>query len=232
MLATGFILFTLAMAILLLAGLAQVAKTAIHDPKRRNAFLLKATLTLTAWLTYLTVMSLKGVFTSLSLPPRVPLLLVLPPFAFISFFFLGGKFKNIIASTPAHWPVYFQGFRIVVELFLLNLFLNGLVPKEATFEGYNYDLLIGLTAPVMGWLVFGKQILGRTALIIWNVCGFITLATVVFVFMTHAYLPQIWHKQADIAHMGFGQFPYTYLAGFLMPCAIFMHIFSLVKLKR
>ena len=156
--------------------------------------------------------------------------MVFPAFIFIGFFFGSGKFKNIIDNTPIQWTVYFQSFRIIVELLLFGLAINNLVPREATFEGYNFDVLIGITAPIIGWLAFSKKAIGKTALIVWNICGFATLAVVVGVFMIYAYFPQLVHKES-ILNTGFGSFPYTYLAGFLMPAAVFMHLFCLVKLK-
>ena len=231
MLATGFIALTVFIAGIILAGIWKVTDTAIAEDKKRMAFRMRTVLFLTGWLVYITAASLKGVFTVGTFPPRVPLLLVFPVFAFTAFFFISGRFKNIIAHVPASWPVYFQSFRIIVELLLLGLSLKNMVPQEATFEGYNFDILIGITAPLIGWLAFSKKIIGKGVLVLWNLAGFVTLAVVVFVFMLHAYFPAAVHKQESILNSGFGLFPYTFLAGFLMPAAVFMHVLSLVKTK-
>ena len=231
MLATSFILLTIAIAIIIFAGISVVSKTAIPDERSRKQFKMRTALVLTCWLVYITVLSLKGVFTSSAFPPKVPLLLVFPPFLFTGFFFASGKFKSIINNTPIKWTVYFQTFRIIVELLLLGMAMNNMIPKEASLEGYNFDVLIGLTAPMVAWLAFSKKAIGKSTLIIWNICGFVTLSIVVFVFMSHAYFPHFWHKQYSILETGFGLFPFTYLAGFLMPAAVFTHVFCLVKLK-
>lgn len=230
MLATAFILLTIAIAIIFFAGIISVTKIAIPDESQRRRFRTRAALVLTGWLIYIAVLSLKGIFTSAALPPKVPLLLVFPAFIFTGFFFASSKFKNIINNTPIAWTVYFQSFRVIVELLLFALAANSMVPKEATFEGYNFDVFIGLTAPVVAWLAFSKKAVGKAGLVIWNVCGFITLGIVVTIFMSQAYFPHIWNKES-ILSTGFGLFPYTFLAGFLMPAAVFMHIFSLVKLR-
>ena len=230
MLATGFVILTLFSGIMLLFGLSKAATMAIPDALKRNAFRVRASIFIFLWLVYISVLSLRGVFISGALPPRIPLLLVFPAFAFIAFFFAGGKFKNIISTIPASWPVYFQSFRILVELLLFGMMVAHIVPKEVTFEGYNFDVLIGLSAPVVGWLAFQRKALGRNIVILWNLAGLCTLVVVSFVFISQAYFPAVWHRES-ILGMGFGLFPYTYLAGFLMPVAVFMHILSIVKLR-
>jgi hypothetical protein len=230
MIAAGFIVLTIAIAALLVWGVKAVASMAFGDSAQQKKVVVRAVLVLGVWLGVITVLSLAGFYNSTALPPRVPLFLVFPAFAFTGFFFLSGKNKQLIAAVPPSWPVYFQSFRIVVELLLLGLALKGLIPKEASFEGYNFDVAIGLTAPVVGWLAFSKKVIGKGVLRLWNIAGFCTLAIVVFIFISHAYFPQVWHKQESIISQGFGLFPYTYLAGFLMPAAVFMHVLSLKKL--
>ena len=230
--ATGFIALTLLVAGLLFIGLSKIADTAIADSKSRVAFKLRTGLVLSGWLAYITVLSLRGVFTVGTLPPRVPVLLVFPAFAFTVFFFVSGKFSKIITHVPAKWPVYFQSFRIIVELLLVSLALKNMVPREATFEGYNFDIIIGISAPLVGWLAFRGAKTNKPLLLLWNIAGFITLSVVVFVFISRAYFPAVWHRQDSILNTGFGLFPYTFLAGFLMPVAVFMHILSLVTMKK
>lgn len=230
MIAAGFIVLTIAIAALLVWGVKAVAAKAFVDSAQQKKVVFRAVVVLGVWLGFITVMSLAGFYNSMALPPRVPLFLVFPAFAFTGFFFLSGRNQQLIAAVPASWPVYFQSFRIVVELLLLGLAVKGLIPKEASFEGYNFDVAIGLTAPVVGWLAFSKKVIGKGVLRMWNIAGFCTLAIVVFIFISHAYFPQVWHKQESIISRGFGLFPYTYLAGFLMPAAVFMHVLSLRKL--
>lgn len=223
----AFITLTIAVAILLLVGVSFVQRRSTTG----KPGIAKVALLLSAWLVYITTLSIKGVFNTPAFPPRVPLLLVFPAFAFIAFFFASGRFKSFIAATPAAWPVYFQGFRVLVELLLHTLANNGRIPVEATFKGYNFDIIIGITAPIIAGLTYSKH-LPKAILTLWNYLGLTTLAIVVFIFISHAYGPGIWHKQASIISQGFGLFPYTYLAGFLMPCAIFMHVYSLVRIKQ
>ncbi len=230
MIATGFILLTAVIAIILVLGVRATARRAFADQAQQNKVVLRAVAVLAIWLVFITVMSVTGFYNSTAMPPRVPLFLVFPAFAFTGFFFLSGRNRQLITAVPAHWPVYFQSFRIAVELLLLGLAVKGMIPKEASFEGYNFDVVIGITAPLVGWLAYTRKAISNMVLRLWNIAGFCTLAIVVFIFISHAYYPQVWHKQESIISQGFGLFPYTYLAGFLMPAAVFMHVLSLKKI--
>lgn len=232
MIKTGFILLTIALACLVHAGMAKLANDKFaHSPNGRRIKLITA-FSLGGWLIYIAMMSLTGIFTTAALPPRIPLLLVFPVFLFMLYFFTSGRFKDIIAAVPPSWPVYLQSFRIVVELLLLSLFLNGLLPRAATFEGYNFDILIGLSAPIVGYLGFTVSKLSKPVIIIWNILGLLTLAIVVFIIIAYAYFPQLLNQQQNFFLKDFGIFPYTFLAGFFMPLAVFLHIFSIIQTTK
>ncbi len=231
MLVAGFIILTLVIAALLIAGAFSVSMVVIAEPSKRNAFRLRFVLILACWLVYVGALSSSGILLVPGFPPRFPLLLVMPAFMFISFFFVSGKFKHIIAATPAKWLVYIQSFRIFVELLLFKAFLENLVPREATFEGYNFDIIIGISALIVPSLAFRNGKTNMPVLRFYNLAGFTTLAIVIFVFVTQYYFPAVWHKQPSNAPIGVGGFPFAFLPGFLMPVAVFIHVFSLVKIK-
>ncbi len=227
-----FIVLTLVMATLVYVGAAKVAGNTFTNPQQQKQFKIRTGLLLTGWLAYVSAISFTGILKTTALPPRIPLLLILPCFAFVFWFFRSTRLRAVIAATPGHWLVYAQSFRIVVELSLHALYLKGLLPRAATFEGYNFEIVIGITALVVGYLGFTRKTLPRTIIVLWNCAGLLTLAIVVFLILSHVYFPQIYTNPAPVSINDFGSFPYTLLAGFLMPLAVFMHVFSLVKARR
>lgn len=231
MLKAGFILLTAVLAVIIFAGASYAANRAFAERNKQNAFKIKTALLLVLWITYVSGMSINNVFLDPSLPPRIPLLLVLPFFIFIAYFFLSGRYKHIIAAIPLSWLMYFQTFRIMVELLLFGLFMEHMLPWAATFEGYNFDVGIGITAPIFGFLASKKRIntLGIRA---WNIIGLLTLLAVVVIINTYAYRPWLFNETSTILGKGFGTFPFIFFAGFFMPLAVFMHIFSLVKTRK
>jgi hypothetical protein len=232
MIKAGFILLTILMATLLYIGIAAVANRAITDASKQKQFKTRSLLILGGWLTYVSLLSLTGIFTTAELPPRVPLLLILPCLLFIFWFFKSNRFSNLISATPAGWLVYMQGFRIVVELLLLGMYTEGMIPRASTFEGYNYEILIGVSAFGIGYFGYTKKVLPPNLIIFWNFAGNLTLAIIGFIMISHAYFPHIYTNPGYLSIKEFGSFPYTLFAGFIAPVAIFMHIFSIIKTKR
>ena len=59
--------------------------------------------------------------------------------------------------------------RIPVELVLYGLFLEKAVPEIMTFEGRNFDILAGISAPIVAYLYSKRK--NSKLLIIWNILG-------------------------------------------------------------
>lgn len=229
MIKASFILLTIIMAALVYAGVHAVSSKAIADEPKRGRFRLYVIVLIAGWLAYVSALSLTGILATKALPPRIPLMLILPCFLFIAWFFRGGRFRDVINATPPGWLVYSQSFRIVVELLLLGLYLEGILPKAGTFEGYNYEIITGITAIAVGYFGTTRKVLPRALLLLWNYMGLATLAIVVFIMVSHVYFPSIYSNPEPLLIADFGAFPYTLLAGFLMPLAVFLHVFSIVK---
>ena len=79
------------------------------------------------------------------------------------------SFQPLLQKTGLHLPVFLQSFRIIVELLIYGAFLEGVFPQRATFEGLNFDILVGISAPVIGWLILKKRIGFKKGLLIWNI---------------------------------------------------------------
>jgi hypothetical protein len=232
MLQIGFILLTLSLSVSLYLGAANVALKALPDARAQRRFIIKISFFLALWVLYISILSIMGVFAIATFPPRIPILLVAPAFAFIIYFFTSGRFNHIIEATPIEWTIYIQTFRISVEVLLWGLFLSDIFPEAATFEGYNFDILIGLTAPLVAYLGFKKGRLSPALIILWNCMGLLTLTIVVFILMSKVYFPMSLRVKNEFLVDGPGNFPYTFLVGFFMPLAVFMHIFSIVKTRK
>lgn len=99
-----------------------------------------------------------------------------------------------------------------------------------TFEGRNFDIIAGITAPLIG-LLFLKNIIGRNALIVWNVIG---LFLVLFVFANG-----ILSSELPIQMFGFDQptkalnyFLFIFFPATIVPIVIYSHLTDIVKLWK
>jgi hypothetical protein len=180
------------------------------------------------WLIVQAVLALTGFFQKFDvLPPRTfafgPL-----PFFVVTIVYLV-FFRKFLASLPLTVLTWIHVIRIPVELCLLFLFQNSLVPIEMTFEGRNFDILSGITAPIIYYLAFRNGKVNRSLLIAWNLAALALLTNIV----TIAVLAFPSPFQAVGLHqpnIGVTYFPYVWLPAVIVPIVFFCHLTSLWRL--
>jgi hypothetical protein len=185
---------------------------------------------LLVWLTYVGSLSYLGVIRNPALRPPGIAYVLLPVIAFV---LLGvvrsGLALRVAAAVPLWLLMGFQCYRIGVELLLHRLWTDGLVPQMLTYRGANFDILIGLSAPVIAWLsVRGKA--DPVVAFVWNILGLVALANIA----TRSFLtsPGPMHLlHTEVANLAFGHFPYTFIPGFFAPFAIILHVLALRALR-
>jgi len=109
--------------------------------------------------------------------------------------------------------------------------LANFVPFQMTFTGFNYDIIVGITAILGGMVFFGKGRLRRFEAIIWNIFGILLLLFIVGISAVSAPGPlQIFTNEPANRMIAF--VPFIWLPGFVVPFALAMHLFSLKQLLR
>ncbi|MEO0527957.1 MAG: hypothetical protein AAFZ89_12065 [Bacteroidota bacterium] len=185
-----------------------------------------------SWQTLIFLVTRSGILATYDFPPRFAMFFIVPSFIFIGFFLFQNRNKSWIHSIPEHWVVNFQTFRICIEtLFVLSV-AEGVLHPLVTIEGYNVDMLFAATAPLIGFLVYTKKILSRKAVLYWNYLGLAIIAGIIFLFMTSIYKPELWGESEPMLPMAMLTYPYVLIAGFLMPTAVFLHVLSIVQIKK
>ena len=232
MVAFYFIALSVSLVIIITLGFNMLLKKQNLPSEERLKQVWKIPLFLGVWLLYVFGISATGLLQSFDLPPKIPLFLVFPLMMFIVFFIRKYKNNALLKLLPESWLLHFQVFRVLVELLIFEMYLKNIFPIAATYEGYNYEIILGASAPLVAYLVFKLKVLPKKVAIIWNFIGLTTLGIVIFIVISSAYFPQFWGAKNSLISSDFGLFPYTLLAGFLAPTAIFMHVLSLTQLMR
>lgn len=231
MLELGYILLTLLMALIILIGYYKTAKKTLSESTRKS-HTIKIALGLFLWFLYCFLLGISGFLQTFELPPRFPLLTVLPAFLFIGFFLKKHKDSAIIENIPTPWLVYYQSFRIIIESLFVATVAVGFLNPEVTFEGYNYDILFGLSAVIVGFLAFNRKVISNKGLLVWNYLGLVVIAFIIFLFTTTAFFPELWGSVETLAKKEAGSFPFVLVPAFLMPSAVFMHVVSIIQLRK
>lgn len=232
MLELGYITLTLVIAVILVYGYHYGLKKIELDSKAVKTRTTYAIVGLLLWFTYVFVITKSGILSTFELPPRFPIFLIVPAFAFIGITLNRNRNSNIFKAIPQSWAVYMQTFRIAVESLFVATVAAGILHKEGTIEGYNFDMIFAVTAPVIGFLVFNAKKLSKKVALYWNYLGLLVLVSVIFVFISTIYFPTIWGSETSLAPIEIVSFPFTLVASFLMPSAVFMHIFSIIQLRK
>ena len=217
-----------ATAILFLAFVAAMATLVVLTTARylsARAALIGAT-ALTLWLAYVGALSRLGVIANPTVRPPGIVFVVAPVVLFVFFGVIrSGAAGRFALAIPLPVLIALQSFRVGVELFLHQLWREGLVPKMLTFEGANVDIWIGASAPVVAWIATRGRIGERVALG-WSVLGLLALANVIVRSALTSPGPlNLLHT--EVANRAIGTFPYTFIAGFLAPLAVAFHVLAL-----
>jgi hypothetical protein len=121
----------------------------------------------------------------------------------------------------------FQVFRVAAEAMLYYAYLHGQAPVQMTFEGWNYDILPGLTALPVAWWVSRHP--SRTVVYLWNVAGLLLLVTIVGIAIASAPTPlRVFMNEP--ANVFVAKFPYVWLPAVLVQYALLGHLLSFRKL--
>lgn len=178
------------------------------------------------WIVLQGALSFSGFYTVTdTLPPRF-LLLVLPPLVMILALFSSKAGRNFLSSTDKTALTWLHSVRIPVEIMLFWLFIGGYIPKLMTFEGANFDIAAGLTAPLIVWFGYKKDILPKSVKLLWNLICLGLLLNIVI----HAVLsaPFAFQQFAfDQPNIGVLYFPFTLLPGFIVPVVMFSHLVNI-----
>lgn len=180
--------------------------------------------------TVLTLLTLQGVFldTIKNTPPAfMPAVLAANLFAV--YFALYYKPLQELNPKQMKFVVAIQTFRLPLELIFAWLLALNLLPIQMTFEGRNFDVLVGLTAPLIAYFGYHKNILPRWLLIGWNFIGLALLANIVIIAILSA--PTNFQVFTNLPHNTLVlQAPYHFIPFFLVPLALFGHLYALKRL--
>lgn len=188
-------------------------------------------LIIVSWLALQAITGLSGFYTfTRGTPPRFALLL-LPPVIFVIMLFFTKKGRGAMDNFDVKKLTLYHIVRIPVELTLYWLYQHKAVPGLITFEGRNFDILCGLTAPIIYYLGYVKHVLGRYVLIAWNIACLLLLANVVITAVLSAPLP-FQQFALDRPNIALFYFPFVWLPGFIVPAALFAHLVTLRRLVR
>jgi hypothetical protein len=184
---------------------------------------------LLVWLLGQAGLGLSGFYTvTNSMPPRLALLLG-PPLLLIIGLFITTAGRRYLDGLRLEMLTLLHIVRVPVELVLFGLYLHHTIPQLMTFEGRNYDILAGLSAPVVFYFAFRKKRLGATGLLVWSFLCLGLLLNIVINALLSAPTPlqRFAFEQPNVAIL---HFPFVWLPGCVVPLVLLAHLAALRQL--
>lgn len=224
----GFVALTIISFLLLFRILRSALAGTALSQTRQNTTFNRSILAFLAWTAFVSILSLAGTLSDFSgMPPRLFMVLIVPVIMIIVV--MNAKATSeILQQIQPRALISLQVFRVFVEILLWGLFTQNLLPVQMTFEGRNFDILVGLTAPFVAWL-YQHQKISRTLVIIWNFAGLLLLLNIVTIAILSMPTPMRVFLN-DPANTIVAEFPIVWLPGLLVPLAYWLHLLSLKQL--
>jgi len=186
---------------------------------------------LSALLVLQAIIGLTGFYqSSQSFPPRF-VLLIAPGIIFTLILFLTKAGRAFVDTLNMRKLTLLHTVRIPVEITLYFVCAAKLIPELMTFEGNNYDIISGLTAPAIYYLVFMSKKLSNTALLVWNfVClGLLLNVVVIAILSAQSSFQTLAFDQPNIAVT---YFPFVWLPSVVVPIVLVSHLTAIRQLIK
>lgn len=188
-------------------------------------------LTLLSWLGLTGYLSYSGFLTSYeAIPPRMIFALG-PPLLAVILLMVIGPSRRFLFRIPLFTLTYLHIVRIPVEIVLWWLYRQGQVPEMMTFEGANWDILSGITAPFVAHFLNQNNPKHRLAIFIWNLAALgLLLNIMVRGILSAPYATQL--LSMDSPNYGVTIFPFIWLPVFIVPMVLLSHVVAINQLAR
>jgi hypothetical protein len=199
-----------------------------------NAVKNKATtaVVLVTWLALTGILSFKEVFQNTStIPPRL-MIVIVPAILFIILLLTTKSGKRFTDSIYLKKLTLVHIVRVPVEITLFMLSTHKLIPELMTFAGRNFDILSGITAPIVYFVCFkNSQLKNGKLLLIWNFVCLGLLLNIVINALLAAPFPfqQFAFDQPNVAIL---YFPFTWLPCFIVMIVLYSHLAAIRRLTR
>lgn len=137
---------------------------------------------------------------------------------------------NVLLNVPLHWLATIQIYRIVGVVFLLLAADGHLSNYFATTTGWG-DILVGVTAPMVGYLLWKDAQRYRAMATAWCIVGIGDLLLVLYKALRTAPGP-MQADGIDIETVIIGYFPFPFIPLLIVPISLILHVQMLRKMYR
>jgi hypothetical protein len=184
------------------------------------------------WLLLTGILSFEGLFqNTTAIPPRLALIMI-PALVVIVLLLATKKGRSFTDDLDLKKITLLHIVRIPVEIILFLLASRKVIPELMTFAGRNFDIISGITVPVVYFVCFSNaQLKNRFFLLAWNfICLGLLLNIIINAVLSLPYpFQQFSFNQPNMAVL---YFPFTWLPCFIVVIVLYCHLAAIRQLLK
>jgi len=225
----AFVVIPLGLLVALLWGTHAASRRLNEDDATRRRAILITVVFAAVWMTVTWRAAESGVLRLWDATP--------PPFALLVVAILGvtallactGYGRRLALGLPIWALIGIQGFRLPLELAMHAMHKRGVMPEQMSYSGRNFDIVTGITALAVAWLVFSNRV-GRRVVLTWNVLGLLLVLNVVTVGILST--PRFWLFGDDHINVFITYPPFVWLPAVMVLAALAGHLIVFRAVSR
>ena len=200
------------------------------SPDQKRGFALKFAVYIAVWLSFVLGLSYTNIFVP-NIDQTFPILgvsILGPTIMGIALLLRSETADQVLRSLPIHLFATIQVYRIVGIVFLMMQSDGLLSAYFATSTGWG-DILIGVTAPIVGYLLWNDAYRYKFVGLTWCVAGVSDLFFVLYKAITSAPGP-LQSASFDLPTVAIGYFPFPLIPLLVVPVSLILHAQLIRKL--
>jgi hypothetical protein len=224
----SFVALVLVVAATFVAGVYWSTRSIERDAARATRHAVLATVGVVVWLGGTFALAATGRLSFSSRPPTM-MVFVVGLIALAIYLGTSRLGARLASGVPLIALVAVQGFRFPLELLLHRSYVEGLMPIQMSFSGFNWDIISGLGALAVAAVLVRKP---RSLVLvrIWNTAGIVLLANIVTIAILSAPTPlRVFHNEP--ANVWIEKAPWVWLPSVFVLAAIAGHIVVYRRLR-
>jgi hypothetical protein len=229
LLSVGFIVLTLLVSIGVIWNVFLAGRGLRETHTRTLTYTAWAAGAIALWLVVTWQVAASGILAQFDRRPApllILLLTVLTVSTVVAFTRYGTRFAF---GLPLWILVIGQVFRLPLELLMHRAAVEGVMPPQMSYSGWNFDVLTGLLAIPVAWLLARGHRHAWTLAKAWNLMGTLLLANVLTIAVVST--PLVAAFGSDRLNTWVAYPPFVWLPTLLVVCAITGHLVIFRKLR-
>jgi hypothetical protein len=214
----------------ILAGLWLALARTSFDAGIRLKFWLAVVVPFTAWLALVWWLAVGGAFRPRPGVPTIPIAIFLPLLVALPVLLRSKRIGAVLDAAPPSWLIGLQVYRVFGGIFLVA-WSRGTLSGTFALPAGTGDVLVGLLALPVAYLLTKRSPAARTIAVGWNILGLVDFAIAIGIGILSAPGP-LQVIVPDGPNTQLGTFPTVMIPAFAVPSSILIHALSLRQLRR